>query len=171
MFAPNSAFRAKIMVKWFLLTRKYAENIGVNAIQLDYKNKINRRSVTVYLIFGFYFMLTTCYLLFDAKTLQDYALAFFLWISVVMTFFGYLAQTVKLREIFQIIENMEKLADTCKYQMENSKPIKKIQTSIHYNSKQIHMIQFLKVYLSKQIHKLKHGLASYLQFSCAFSFH
>lgn len=102
-------------MKVFKHTRIYGAVIGIVPIAPGVLAKYNRRNLTVLLIFGVFFILSTAFILFDANTLKEHANAFFLWISVLVTFFAFFAVINIKLEMCDFLDKTEKIAENRKH--------------------------------------------------------
>lgn len=98
----------------FEQARIYAAVIGIVPLPPGETYKYNRRNVTVLVIFGLFFICCTAFVLFDAKTFQEYARAFFLWICVLGVYIGFFTAIVKTVEIFKYVDKTERITDNRK---------------------------------------------------------
>lgn len=101
-------------MKLFQQARIYAAVIGIVPLPPGKTNKFNHRNVTILTICGIFFTLSTAFILFDAKTFQEYANSFFLWISVLGVYIGFFTAIVKTVEIYQYVGKTEQITDSRK---------------------------------------------------------
>lgn len=99
------------MMKLFQVCQKYMAIIGIRRLLPDEKFPFNRRNVGILFIFGQSFIAASAFLVFDAKTLKEYTECLYTWISVLGVLIGLALVIIRTEEIFQLIENMEKMVE------------------------------------------------------------
>lgn len=93
----------------FQLALEQAAVIGLPPLPPNKKNPFNHRNVTMLMIFALFFVLTTLFVFFDAKTFQEYALTFLFWMSFLGVYIGFFAVVVKTEKFYKCRDNIEEL--------------------------------------------------------------
>lgn len=110
---------------FFIILRKYAKNMGIAELAPGQTNPFNRRTAIVATIFLIYLLSSTAYLLLDANTFRDYTMCFYIWVTLLFVFFGYLIMIVKAQDMFKLSKFMEQLIENGKKNVEWLRKLKK----------------------------------------------
>lgn len=95
----------KILVR----VQNYAAFIGFYKPETEINSKLNGRNVSMLLSYCIFCISSTAYLLFDSNTLAQYQECFFGWSTVTAVFIAFLIFILKLIDVFQVLENTEKM--------------------------------------------------------------
>lgn len=104
-------------MKLFLVLQGYAATIGVYRMG---KNEIfNHRNVGTLFLIGLYFTSTTAFILTDASTFFEYANGVFVWITLLLLYFGLFNTILVSMDLFQFIVEVEKCIGKCTHVSNN----------------------------------------------------
>lgn len=91
----------------FQVILKYSAVIGLKFSHPIDGSPFNHRNRAVLIIFGFSTIYVTYFLLFDAKSLREYAETFFLWITFILTFGGVFVGILNSTNFCRLIKGLE----------------------------------------------------------------
>lgn len=95
--------------------RKYGGNLGMHALDPNNKNPFNPRNTTFLIIYGLYFISSSAYLLFTANTFREYAMCFFIWLTLLFMNLGFLTMIFTSPILFNVADLIEEMIDLGKY--------------------------------------------------------
>lgn len=75
----------------------YAQTIGV-----DGSGKLNRRNITVLLIYSCYFLSSSAYFMFTAASFREYAMCAFIWITLAGMIVGFTVMIKQAEKLFYV---------------------------------------------------------------------
>lgn len=88
----------------YLELKKHLAVIGLKEPRKGQTSIFNRINVGILTIFGVCFFSSTAYLMFDAVTFQNYAEAFFPWMTLFFIWGGFLNGILKTMDIYRIFD-------------------------------------------------------------------
>lgn len=89
--------------------------MGIYPLQSGEKSKFNCRNIGVLLCFGLHLISITAFLLFNAKTFQEYAVCIFPWCTIIFTWAGISVHILLSTDVFRYIECLEKTIESRKW--------------------------------------------------------
>lgn len=90
---------------------KARENFKVVGIKSNQKYSFNGRNILSLLLYGQFVISTMTFFLTEARTLKEYVNSFYAFMASIGVIFGILICTWKMKNIFELIMNMENCID------------------------------------------------------------
>lgn len=90
-------------------TVKYASVVGLQPLESNEKNPFNRRNIIILLLFGLFSTISANNFFFLANTIQEYTESFFVWMTMSITYIGFLTAILNLIDIYLMLENFEEI--------------------------------------------------------------
>lgn len=94
-------------MKLFIAIKRHTATIGVHKLQPGEVGRFNRRNVGVLVLFEIFFTSATGYILYDINTIQEYAICFFEWVTLLSVFIGFVIMIFQSADVFCLIEHFE----------------------------------------------------------------
>lgn len=116
----------------FGVVLKYAAMVGIRPLRPGHKNPFNRRNISVLLIYSLFFISATAFLVFDANSFDEYAEAFYPWMTLSFIYVGFSMNVSLADDFFRLKEQCEQFIESGK--PFNSSKLKKIPRKSHFST-------------------------------------
>lgn len=98
-------------MRLFWSVQEYAATVGIRALPLGQKNPFNRRNIGFLLIYSFFIVSGSAFIVFDANSFYEYAEAFYPWMTMIFTYIGLSINISMTSDMFRLIEQCEQTID------------------------------------------------------------
>lgn len=102
-------------IKLFQFNQKYCKTIGIQLPETNRKGcKYNWINLGFFICSIEFFITSSAYLLYDANSMAEYGIVFFVLTTVIECMVAYLISILKVKEISEFIENCEDFIEKSK---------------------------------------------------------
>lgn len=102
-------------MKIFQEIRKHFAVLGIYEPTNNEFNILNRRNMSILLLFILCLISGTAFILFDARSFREFAEAFFIWITLISSNTGLVVGIAKNYDIYRLFTNLEKTIENRKF--------------------------------------------------------
>lgn len=97
-------------IKFFKLTREIYETAGIHLCKSTGNGSFNLRNSFILIMLSVVFIVSTVFLLFDAKTIEEYGNSFYISTTVFLDVFMWTSLIPKMGDLFNLMDQMNEFS-------------------------------------------------------------